>query len=106
MEFSRVLFRSPLGDRVDSKIVVAVDSQRRDAEAQTACSEGAGAAAGDALKGRDGPLIVDQVQDHRRLIGRSADKGCLKIRLHGRAVADPGGQLGRAASRDSMWKHV
>ena len=52
-----------------SKIVVAVDPERGDAEAETARSEGAGAAAGDALEGRDRLLIVNDIEYYRSLAG-------------------------------------
>ena len=54
---------------MNSKIVVAVDPERGDAETKTARSESAGAAAGDALEGRDRPLIVHDVEHHRSLVG-------------------------------------
>ena len=82
---------------MDGKIVVAVDAQRRNAEAQAARGEGARAAAGDALEGRDRPLIVDDVEHDRRLVGRGEDQGGVEIRFGGRAVADPAGGDPRVA---------
>ncbi len=84
----------PFRHGVDGEIVVAVDPERRDAEAEAARGEGAGAAAGDALEGRDRPLIVDDVEHHRRLVGGGEDQRGVKVRFGGRAVADPcGGDL-------------
>src|SRR3546814_6342438 len=74
---------------MDRQVVVAVDPERRDAEAVAARREGAGAAARDALEGRDGPLVVDQVQHYRRLVGRGEHQGGVEVGLGGRAVADP-----------------
>ena len=82
----------PFRHRMDGGIVVAVDPQRRDAEAQAARGESARAAAGDALEGRDRPLIVDDVQHHRRLVGRGEDQRGMEVGLRRRAVADPAGR--------------
>jgi hypothetical protein len=79
----------PLRHGMDGEIVVAIDAQRRQAEAQAARSEGARAAAGDALEGRDRPLIVDDVEHNRCLVGRGENQAGVEIRLRGRAVADP-----------------
>ena len=79
----------PFRHGMDGEIVVAVDPQRRDAEAQAARREGARAAAGDALEGRDRPLVVDDVEHDRRLVGRGEDEGGVEVRFGGRAVADP-----------------
>ena len=73
--------RPPIGDGVDGEVVVAVDPQRGDAEAEAARGEGAGAAAGDALEGRDRPLVVDDVEDHRRVVGRGEDQRGVEVRL-------------------------
>jgi hypothetical protein len=43
---------------MDGDEVIAVDAQRRDAEAVTARRQRTGAATGDALKRRDRPLVV------------------------------------------------
>ena len=42
-------------------------------------------------KGRDRPLVVDDVENDRRLVGRGEDEGCVKIAFGGGAVADPAG---------------
>ena len=90
----------PFRHGVHGEIVVAVDPQRRDAEAEAARGEGARAAAGDALEGRDRPLVVDDVQHHRRLVGRGEDQRGVEVRFGRRAVADPaGGDPGVALDR-------
>src|SRR3546814_16825851 len=63
-EWSSDVCSSDLG-----QIVVAVDAQRRDAEPVSARGEGAGPTSRDALEGRNRPLVVDDVQHDRRLVG-------------------------------------
>jgi hypothetical protein len=58
-------FGGPAGGRVHGQEVVAVDPQRGDAEADAARGEGHALAAGNRLEGRDRPLVVDDVEDHR-----------------------------------------
>jgi hypothetical protein len=82
----------PFGDGIDREVVVAVDPQRRHAETQATRREGSRAAAGDALEGRDRPLIVDDVEYDRRLVSRREDKGRMKVGLRRRPVADPAGR--------------
>ena len=82
--------RRPLRHRIDRQKVVAVDSNAGDAVSRPARRKGTLFAAGIALKGRDGPLIVDDVQNHRRLIHGSEQQGVMKIRLGAAALADPG----------------
>jgi hypothetical protein len=57
--------------------------------ARAARREGTLLAAGVALEGRDGPLIVHHIEDHRRLIHRGEQQGVMKIRLGAAALADP-----------------
>src|SRR5215207_4981342 len=71
----------PFRDRMNGKIVVAVDPQRGDTETKASRRESAGAAARDSLKGRDSPLIVDDVEDDRRLIGRCEDERGVEVRF-------------------------
>src|SRR5690606_21654133 len=79
----------PFRDRVDGEIVVAVDAQRRDAEAESARGEGARAAARDALESGDRPLVVDDVQHDRRAVRRREDERGVEVGFGGGAVADP-----------------
>src|SRR5690606_14646478 len=58
----------PSGHRVHRKIVVSIDPQRRNAETQSPRRKSACPAAGDALEGRNRPLIVDDIQDDWRLV--------------------------------------
>ncbi len=88
-EIAACALRRPFGDRMDGQIIVAVDPQGRNAEAEAAGRECAGAAPGDALKRRDRPLIVDDIEDDRRLVGRGEDQRGVEVALRRRAVADP-----------------
>ena len=95
-------FGSPFRHGVHGQIVVAVDAKCGNAEAEAAGGEGAGAAAGNALEGRDRPLVVDDVEDDGRLVGGGEDQRRMEIAFGGRAVADPaGGDLRVAADRRS-----
>src|SRR5215468_1422934 len=58
----------PLRDRVYRQEVVAIDADARNAVARAALREGAPLAPREALERGNGPLVVDQVQDHRRLV--------------------------------------
>ena len=80
----------PTGRRVDGQEVVAVDPQRRQAVADRPRREGGLIAAGYALEGGDGPLVVDDVEDHRRAVDRGEGQGVVEVGLGGRPVADPG----------------
>ena len=79
----------PERDGVDGEIVVAVDAERRDAEAMGAGGEFGALAARDALIGRDRPLVVDDIEDDRRPVDGGEDQRGVEIGLGGRAVADP-----------------
>ena len=79
----------PSRDGVNREIIIAVDPERRNAEAEAARRESAGAAPRDALEGRDRPLIIDDVEHHRRLVGGGEDKRGVEIGFGGRPIADP-----------------
>ena len=81
----------PLRHGIGGEVVVAVDAQGRNAETEAPRREGAGAAARDALEGRDRPLVVDDVEDDGGLVGRGEDERGVEIRFRRRAIADPGG---------------
>ena len=74
---------------MDREIVVAVDAQRRNAEAVGARGESGALAAGDALIGRDRPLVVDDVENDRRPIDGREHQRRMEIALRRRAFADP-----------------
>ena len=80
----------PLRCRMDREKVVAVDAQRRDAAAHAARREGGALAAGNGLERRDGPLVVDHVEDDRRAVHVGEGQRGVEIGLGGGAVADPG----------------
>ena len=75
---------------MDGEIVVAVGAQRGDAEAVAARREFGDLAAGDALVGRDRPLVVDDVEDHRRPVDAGEHQRGVEVALRRGAVADPG----------------
>ena len=79
----------PARRRVDGEEVVAVDAQRGDAAADAARREGGRLAAGDRLEGRDRPLVVDDVEDHRRAVDVGEGERGVEVGLGGGAVADP-----------------
>ncbi len=81
--------RRPAGRRQHRQEVVAVHPQRSDAAADAAGGEGRGLAAGDRLEGGDRPLVVDDVQDHRRAVDLGEGQRRVEVRLRGCAVADP-----------------
>src|ERR1700745_997482 len=60
--------RGPLGHRIHGEKIVAVDADTGDAITRPALCEGLMLAAGETLEGGDGPLIVYQVENHRRLV--------------------------------------
>jgi len=68
-EIAAGTFRCPAGDRMDREVVIAVDAERRNAETEAAGRKRPGATTGDTLEGRDRPLVVDDVEDNRRLVG-------------------------------------
>ena len=69
--------------------IVAVDPDAGDTVTGAARGEGAALATGEALEGRDGPLVVDHVQYHGRVVHRGEGQGVVKVGLGGAAVADP-----------------
>ena len=79
----------PGARRVDGEEVVAVDAQRGDAAADAARREGRRLAAGERLEGRDRPLVVDDVEDHRRAVDVGERQRGVEVGLGGGAVADP-----------------
>ena len=83
--------RRPAGHRVDGEEIVAVDADAGEAEADRARGEGRLLAAGDALARRDRPLVVDEVEDDRRVIDRGEGQGVMEVAFGRGALADPGG---------------
>src|SRR5258707_3026061 len=79
----------PFGDRVDGEVVIAIGANGRDPEADTAVSESRGGAARHVLISRDSPLIVHDVQNHRRLIDGREQQRRMKVRLSGCSLANP-----------------
>jgi hypothetical protein len=79
----------PKRDSVDRKIIVAVDAQGGNAEAVGASGKSGALATGDALIGRDRPLVVDDVENDRRPVDGGEHQRRVEIALGGRAFADP-----------------
>ncbi len=71
--------------------VVAVDPQARQAIAHRARGERGPLAPGYALKGRYGPLVVDDIEHHRRPVDRGEGQGVVEVGLGRGPIADPGG---------------
>jgi hypothetical protein len=67
--------RGPGGRGIDGERVVAVDPEPGDAVADRARGEGGELAAGDPREARDRPLVVDDVEDHRRAIDAGEGAG-------------------------------
>src|SRR6185437_16907690 len=72
----------------DGEEVVAVDSQRSDAATDAVRSEGRRLATGDRLERRDGPLVVDDIEDDRRAVDVGEGQRGVEVGLGGGAVAD------------------
>ncbi len=83
--------RRPQRCGVDREEVIAVDADARDAEAESARRERPPLAAGKALERRDRPLVVDDIEDNRRLVNGGEGYCVVKIGLGRCAVAEPGG---------------
>ncbi len=82
--------RRPAGDRVHGQEVVAIDPERGQAIAQSPRGEGGLLVSRDAVEGRDGPLVVDDVEQHRRPVDRGEQQGLVEVALRRRAIADVG----------------
>ena len=63
-------FGSPLRHRVHRHVVVTVDTQRGGAEPESTVGERGRCAASEVLWGGDRPVVVDDVQNHWRLVRR------------------------------------
>ena len=74
-------FRGPLGCRIDRQEVVAVDTQGGETIAQPLLGKRIALTAGHTLEGRNRPLIVDNIEDDRGLVGRSQDKCAVEVAL-------------------------
>ena len=83
----------PLGrperDCMDREIVVAVDTQGGDAEAMSASGEFRALASGNALIGRNRPLVVDDIENDRRPVDRGEHQRRMEVAFRCRAFADP-----------------
>ena len=77
---------------MDREVVVAVHADRRQAVAQPLGRKGRVLRPCQPRKARNGPLVVDDVQDHRRAIGAGEGERLVEVALCGGAVADPGGR--------------
>src|SRR5581483_7429935 len=82
----------PARHRVHRKKIVAIDADARDAVPGAARGECPVLTAGEALEGRDGPLIIDHVQNDGRAIYGSKRQGMVEIRFSGGPLPDPAGR--------------
>ena len=83
-------FSSPLRRGIDGEEIVSIHAQAGKAIADGARGEGCLLAAGDSLKARYRPLVVDDVQDHGRPKDGAEIERVVKIAFRRRALADPG----------------
>ncbi|MNE22513.1 hypothetical protein D3C80_1157290 [compost metagenome] len=88
-EIAACPFHRPARHGINGEIIIAVDPECGNAEAQPACRKGAGTTARNALKGGNGPLIVDDIENDRGLVGGGEDQRGVEIRLRRRTVANP-----------------
>ena len=79
----------PFRGGVNREVIVAVHPERGDPESMRAGGEFRALTPGDALIGRDRPLVIDDIENHRRPVDRGEHQRGMKIGLRGRAVADP-----------------
>src|ERR1041385_8756320 len=84
-------FRRPLRGGIDSEEIIAVDTQARQSVTNPARRKRRLFSAGDPLETRNGPLIVDDVQDHGRAVNGRKGARIMKITFRRGALADPGG---------------
>src|SRR3546814_5839172 len=89
-QMSASSFNGPFGRREDSQKIVAVHSQRGNATANASCGKRGAFASGQGLKGGNGPLIVDDVKNNRRLVHMSERQCSLKVGGGGCPIAYPG----------------
>ena len=83
-------FGSPTGRRVYGEIIIAIDTQPRDANAGAARRERTLLAAGIPLERRDRPLIVDHIENHRRPVHLGESQCVMEIGSRRTALTDPG----------------
>ena len=81
--------RGPSRDGVHRQKIVAVDTDAGNAVARPARRKGTLLPAGISLERRNGPLVVDDIEDHRCLINRCEQQCMVKVRLRAAALADP-----------------
>ena len=79
----------PLRHRVHGEEIVSVHADPRHPVAGAARRKRALFAARESLEGRDRPLVVDDVEDHRRLVHRGKQHRVVKIGFGARAFAQP-----------------
>src|SRR5712692_2579035 len=75
---------------VDCEKVVSVDAQPGYPEAYCPRRKSRVLSVGNAMILRDRPLVVDDIQDDRRVVDRGEGQGVMEVGFRGRALADPG----------------
>ena len=81
--------RRPSRGGVHRKEIVPIDAQAGETQTRTACRERTLFAAGKALEGGDRPLVVDDVEHHRRAIDLGEQHRVMEIGFRRAALADP-----------------
>src|SRR3546814_18748704 len=91
-------FNGPFGRREDSQKIVAVHSQRGNATANASCGKRGAFASGQGLTGGNGPLLVYDVKNNRRLVPMRA--------RHCSLTVGGGGSISRASCRERGCRYV
>ena len=87
-------FSRPFGDRIHREEVIAVNAKARHAVTDSAAGESGFLAPGNALEAGNSPLVIDHIQQHRRIINRRKGHSIMKISLGSCAFANPGRSYG------------
>src|SRR5690348_15887752 len=83
--------RRPLCDRMDSEKIIPIDPDPRNPITRTARRKCAALTAGETLECRDGPLIVDHVEDDGRAVHLSKRQRIVEVRYGRGPLAYPTG---------------
>ena len=78
----------PVHRSIDRQRIVAIDAQAGNAIADRARGKSRALGAGKARKARNRPLVVDQIEHHRRVVDRGKSQRRVEIALGARSFAD------------------
>ena len=84
-------FCRPSGYCVHRQQIVAVDTDSGNAEAEPTSRERPAFSTGSSLEGRNGPLVVHNVENNGCLVDGGKRQCVVKVSFGGAAVANPGG---------------